>query len=99
MAASKVAAQIIAQLQDGTLRPGQVVEIVKAVAKAVRGDREAAVKVVDLVSRGPDGVPGTPDDLLPLATTEALKALLNNALVGQLVDEFSKEKRFLPCCA
>ena len=95
--AESIAKQIMAQIQSGELAPGNVVEIVKTIAKAVRGDREAAVEVVDLVSRGPDGVRGTPDDLLPLATTEALKALLNNALVGQLVDEFSK-KRLLPSC-
>jgi hypothetical protein len=90
--ADQIAADVINKMQDGTLSSANVVDIVKYIAKAVKGDREAAIEVVAILSRGADGVPGTPDDVIPLTTAEALKALINNALVGQLVGELYKTR-------
>ncbi len=86
---------IIKEIKEGKLQPGDVITIVKHVAKAVKGDKEAAIEAINTLSRGADGIDGTPDDIIPLNTAAALRALLNNALVGQLVGEFSKKKW---CC-
>lgn len=81
-----LAGKILQEIQDGKIDPVSAIEIVKRVAKVVRGDKEAAVEIIDIL---------VTKDELPPETARALKALLDTALVSQLAYELSTKKW---CC-
>ena len=87
--ADTIADTIIRYIQEGRLDPTNAIDIVKKVARLVRGDKEAAVEVIELLARGPDGILGTEDDYIPQDTVNVLKMLLDTALVSQLAYELS----------
>lgn len=84
-----IAQKIIRDIKNGTIDSDNAIDIVKAVAKTVRGDKEAAVEVIELLARGPDAIVGTPDDYISAQTIAVLKMLLDTALVSQLAYELS----------
>lgn len=92
MAAQGFAKKIIQDIENGSVDPTDALDIIKKVAKIVRGDKEAAVDVIEILARGPDKILGTPDDLIPPQTVKQLKALLDTALVAQLAYELSSKK-------
>lgn len=96
-AASSMAATVIANIKKGTLNPTNAIDIVKHVADLVRGDREAAIEILSVVARGPDGISGTTDDVFPPATLSQIRTLLDNDLVGHLTTALATPKKF-SCC-
>ena len=82
--AEALAAKIVQKIKAAKIDPGNAIEIVKAVVKAAKGDADAAVRVVDLLANGLDGVAGTSDDI-PESTIRVLKVLLENQLVADFM--------------
>jgi hypothetical protein len=87
-----IARKIIEDIKNGSIDSRNALDIVKKVAKAVRGDKEAAVEVIEILARGPDAVAGTADDYIPQETVAILNVLLESALVSQLAHEFFTKK-------
>jgi hypothetical protein len=83
MSSLAIAKRVFADIQKGTVDAGNAIDIVSAVAKYARGDKESAVEIVTLLAKGPDGIAGTADDIPP-ATLRTLRILLDQALVAQL---------------
>lgn len=80
------------EIQDGTLNAGNALDIIKKVSQAVRGDKEAAVDVIEEIARGRDTILGTQDDCIPPETVKILKMLLESDLVSQLAFEMYTKK-------
>jgi hypothetical protein len=92
-----LAAKVIEEIKSGRIDPSNAVSIVQYVAKAVRGDREAALEVVEILSKGPDGVAGTADDLFPETTLVQLEVLLKSQLVGDLTSALASTSKKCGC--
>ena len=93
---TSIAADVISKIKAGKIDPANAIAIVKHVADAVRGDRDAAVEILGVIAKGPDGVAGTPDDIFPPETLAQLRVLLDSNLVGQLTTALASKK--FPCC-
>ena len=91
-----IAHQIIAEIKEKNIDPKNAIAIVQHVAKAVRGDRDAALEVLNCIAKGPDGIVRTEDDVFDAETLNHLKFLLDSELAGKLVTALSSKKWW--CC-
>ena len=87
-----MADKIIQHIQEGTLDPGNALDIIKHVSKLVRGDKDAAVDIIETIAAGRDTVLGTADDCIPPDTVKLLKLLLESDMVSQLAQELYTKK-------
>lgn len=100
-----VTSDILLAIQSHVVDPENAISILKQIVKLVNGDIDAAVDIVTQLARGPDGISGTADDIIPPATIAALQALLDSDLVGKVAVELSTFSpgrtlsRFWPCCS
>ena len=85
-----VARYILSQIQAGKLDATNVVNIIQAVTRYVRGDVEAVMEVMALIAKGPDELLGTADDIaFPEATVQTVQMLLTTPVVQQLAATFA----------
>lgn len=77
----------------------RIIALLKDVAKAAKGDLDAAMDVVQAMARGADGVQGTADDLVSPETAATLRALLETGIVTALVREFTPRATAARCFA
>lgn len=89
--------RILEDIRNGAIDPNNAIDIVKASAKYVRGDREAVVDIIASIAKGPDGISGTADDIPPKTLT-TLKMLLEQSLVATLAQELYTKSRAWSCC-
>lgn len=80
----EVAAAVREQIATGQLNPFSAVAIIRAAAAAGSG-WDAVEDVVTAIAKGADGIGGTADDLIPMATLAMLTSLLHNGVVRDLV--------------
>lgn len=80
---SEAAAAVREQIATGQVNPFSAVAIMRAAARAGAG-WETAEEVVAFVAKGADGIGGTADDLIPMATMAMLTSLLHNGVVRDL---------------
>lgn len=74
------AQKIIDRIKLGALDPASVMAIVKNASKT-----SDPVQVLALIAAGPDGVLGTPDDLIPPETVAKLRTLVDSDIAKDIV--------------
>lgn len=71
-------------IRSGNLNPFSAIDIIRAATK-IGASRDAVEEIVTEVAKGADGIGGTEDDLIPMATLDILRTLLRSGIVRDLV--------------
>lgn len=78
-----LAGKVRDMIRNGTVNPTSVMEIVVAV-HALNPHWETVEDVVTEIAKGPDGIAGTADDLIPASTMSVLTILLRAGAVRDI---------------
>ena len=96
-AVERLANEVRAMVAAGRLTPYSAAAIVKA-AVAAGARPEVVEEVVTEIAKGQDGIGGTADDLIPLSTLEALRALLRAGVVRDMAEWLAPKARSWFAC-
>ncbi len=83
-----IADKVRAMSKNREFNSASAIEIVRAVGR-VSARWDIVEAVVEEIAKGPDGVIGTDDDLIPQKTLESLRALLDHGVVKDITDWIS----------
>lgn len=70
--------------------PDNAVDVIRQVC-LYAPTRDDAMRILDRIAAGADGIAGTSDDIMTQETLECLKLMAKQNIVSELVNEFYKE--------